>query len=128
MGRTFPIRDSTPCRPNGSPLCTILRYPFLVTDLIIFPIFTTFERGVRAEKTQFFGQNFPKMPQNAFFYLFFFRILPAPQKFGQNKAFVMLCESLENHFGRPKKKIDNIFEIFLKVRPLLEKILDPPLL
>ena len=36
------------------------------------PIYTNFERGARAEKTQFFfGQNFPqKVPKNAFFGLF----------------------------------------------------------
>ena len=35
VGR-FTFRDSTPCRPKGSRLCTILRYPYLVTDLKIF--------------------------------------------------------------------------------------------
>ena len=61
-----PLRDSTPCRPKGSPLSTILRYPFLVMDPKNFlkalpaPIYTSFEGGARAEKTQFFGQNFSK--------------------------------------------------------------------
>ena len=27
--RLSPLRNSTPCRPKGSPLCTILRYPCL---------------------------------------------------------------------------------------------------
>ena len=38
----------------------------------------------------------------------------------------MLWESSEFHFGRPKKKVDKIFDNFLKIRPL-EKIVDPPL-
>ena len=45
----------TPCRPKRSPLCTILRYPFLADGPE-----KIFERGARAEITQFFGQNFPK--------------------------------------------------------------------
>ena len=27
-----PLRDSTPSRPKGSPLCTILRNPYLMMD------------------------------------------------------------------------------------------------
>ena len=38
----------------------------------------------------------------------------------------MIWESLDNQFG-PPKKVDKYFEHFLKTRPLLEKILDPPL-
>ena len=57
------LRGSTPCRPKGSPLCTILRYPFLVTDPKNFlkaHTYTNFERGAHAKKTQFFGQHFSK--------------------------------------------------------------------
>ena len=42
----------------------------------------------------------------------------------------MLWESSKNQFGRPnlkKKKVVKILENFLKIRPPLEKILDPPL-
>ena len=48
------------------PLCTILRYPFLVRDRKIFlkapsaPIYTNFEGGARAEKMRCFGQHFAK--------------------------------------------------------------------
>ena len=66
------LRDSTTCRPKGSPLCTILRYPFLVTEAKIFlkaplaPIYFNFEVGSvkifqKVSKTPFFGlffQNF----------------------------------------------------------------------
>ena len=48
--------------PKGPP-CTILRYPFLVTDPKNFPkapTYTNFNGGERAKKTQFFGQKFPK--------------------------------------------------------------------
>ena len=69
-----PLRDSTHCRPKGSPLCTILRYPFLVMDPKIFlkaPMYTYFEGGERAEKTQFFGQNFFKKCLKTPFLAFF---------------------------------------------------------
>ena len=65
-GLSFPLRDSTPCRPKGSTLWYFLRNPFL-TDrpenflrVALAPIYTNFEGRARAEKTQFFGQNFPK--------------------------------------------------------------------
>ena len=46
---------------KGSSFCTILRYPFLVMDPKNFlKACTKFEGGARAEKAQFFGQNFPK--------------------------------------------------------------------
>ena len=65
-GCSSPFRDSTPCRPKMSPFCTILRYPYLVTDPKIFlksplaPIYTNFEGGVRAKKKKILGQKFPK--------------------------------------------------------------------
>ena len=48
--------------------------------------------------------------------------------FGRNMVFLVLSESSENQFGRPKKA-DTIFKFFLKPPPPppLEKILDPPL-
>ena len=57
---TPPLKDSTPCRPKGSPLCTILRYPNLVMNPKIFlkaPVYTYFEWGARAKKMQFFWSN-----------------------------------------------------------------------
>ena len=68
-GRTppFPLRDSTPCRPKGSPFDTFYEIHFWPTDPKIFlkapwaPIYTNFEGGSRAGKTQVFGQNFPKI-------------------------------------------------------------------
>ena len=61
-----PLRDSTPCRPERSPLCTILRYPCLVANPENFlkvpmaPKYTNFEGERAQKKKQFFGQNFPK--------------------------------------------------------------------
>ena len=58
-----PLTDSTPCRPKGSPLCTILRYSFLVTDPKIFlkassaPILTNFDGKAHAEKSDVLVKN-----------------------------------------------------------------------
>ena len=64
----LPLRDSAPCRSKGSDLCTILGYPFLVTDHKIFlkaplvPIYTTnFEgEGKGAPKKRNFWSKFSK--------------------------------------------------------------------
>ena len=56
---------------------------------------TKFEGGARAKKTQFFGQNFPKKR------LFFKNLIAGRRKFGQNRTFLVLWESLENAYGRP---------------------------
>ena len=110
------LSDSTPCRPKGSTLCTILRYPFLaefITFLKVSPIYTNFEGGARAEKTRFFGQNFQKVPKNSFFGLFF-------KKFVCDAESLIKLRSLKC-FGRAQKinlvdlkkrstKISNFFE------------------
>ena len=65
-GLRFLLRDSTPCRPKVPPLVLFKKICFWPTDPKIFlkaplaPIFTNFEGGARAEKTQIFSQNFPK--------------------------------------------------------------------
>ena len=64
----FSPEEFDPLPTQSDPLCTILRYPYLVTDPKSFlraplePIYTNFEGGggARAEKAQFFGQSFPK--------------------------------------------------------------------
>ena len=80
-GRAYasPSGIRPPADPKG-PLCAILRYPYLMTDTPKSflkapkaPIYTNFERGMRAEKTRFFGRSFPKITAlNASFGLFFF--------------------------------------------------------
>ena len=56
--------------------------------------------------------------------------LPEALKIWPKKTFLVIWESSENQFSRPKKQVDIIFKFFLKVRPPppLEKILDSPLL
>ena len=81
---------------------------------LLAPIYTSFEGGARAEKTQFFGLNFPK---SAFFWLVFLKFCLRRRKFGHNRNKTVPRESSKNQFGRSKKKVDKIFENFLKIRP-----------
>ena len=104
-----PLRDSTPCRPKGTPLWYFLRNPFLVTDPKIFlkapsaPIYSIFEGGARAEKTRFFCQHFSKSAQKRLFLTVFSKICLRRRKFSQNRGKTVLSESSKNQFGRPKK-------------------------
>ena len=92
-GMDAPLRDSTPCRTRGSPLCTILRYAFLVTDpknvrKLLTPIYILVFRGERAPKKRDFWSKFRQnavFGQNAFFGLFF-KNLPATQKIWSNQG------------------------------------------
>ena len=80
---------------------------FLRAPLV--PIYTNFEGAARAEKIDFLVKIFQEM-------------LKKTQKIWPKQG-LLLWESSENQFGRPKKGRQ-----FLKVRPPpLEKILDPPL-
>ena len=78
-------------------------------------------KGLRAEKYQIFGKNFPKCSKTAFFTCFFFSSKKCMRRkiFGHNTVFVVFWDCLENQFGRPKS--------FWKSAPPLEKILGPPL-
>ena len=79
------LKDSTPCRPKGSHIWYFLKIHFWPTDpknslkAPLGPIYTNFEGGARAEKTQFFYKNFQKVPKNALFGLFF-KTSPAAPK------------------------------------------------
>ena len=55
----------------------------------------------------FFGKNFQKKLKNIFLACVF-KISTAAQKNGQIAVFIVVCEILENHFGRPKTKIDKL--------------------
>ena len=107
-----------PWRPKGSPLCTILRYPFWLTDFKIFlkapwaPIYS-----------KFWGRIFSKRPKNAFFGLFS-KICLRGRKIGQIRVFIVVGGSSENQFGRPKKEVHITFKKILKIRPHLWEI--PP--
>ena len=81
------------CRPDESPLCTILRYLFLVTDPKTFlkapsaPIYTNFEGGSRAKKRNFLVKIFQKSLKTPFwpvFSKFWLRL----RSFGQNGVFI----------------------------------------
>ena len=63
----FSFRDSTPCRPKGSPL-----WYFLGNPLSRNPQYLLLLRGVRApKKRNFLVKIFQKVPKNAFFDCFF---------------------------------------------------------
>ena len=80
-----PLRDSTPCRPKGSPLWYSLRNPFLADRPSNFlkaplaPMYTNFEEGARAEKNAIFWSKLSKKCLKRLFWTFF-KILPAAQK------------------------------------------------
>ena len=60
------LRYLTPRQPKGPPLVLFYETHFRPVNPKIFlkaplaPIYIYFERGAHAEKTRFFGQNFPK--------------------------------------------------------------------
>ena len=92
------------------------------------PIYTNFE-GERAPKKNaiFLSKFFKKCPKTAFLTVFS-EICLRRRKFSQNGGKKVLWESSKNQFGRPKKKKGRQnFRIFFENPPLLEKILDPPL-
>ena len=102
------------CNTFGSSLCTIVRYPFLVTDTKIFlkvswaPIYINL-RG-----------SAPK--QNAFFGLFFFKNLPAAQKNWSKCGLYSDLGKLRNQFGRPRGKKS----AKLSIRPSRENLRSAP--
>ena len=87
-GRTPPppLRDSTLCRPKGSPFDTFSEIHFWPTDPKIFlkapsaTICTNFEGERAPKKRDFFVKFFQKVHKNGFFDCFFFKNLPAAQK------------------------------------------------
>ena len=99
---------------------------FWLTDLRIFlkaplePIFAYFKGGTRAEKRDFSVDIFQKVPKNAF--LAFFKICLRRRTFYQIKVFIVVWESSEKQFGRPKKKVDKIFKFFSENPPPTRQI------
>ena len=93
---------------------------FLATDPKIFlkaplaPIYTNFEGGARAKKTQFFGQNFPKSPKNAFFGLFFQNFACGAKIFAKTGTKLCVGRARKiNSVDLTKKRSTK----FLKIRP-----------
>ena len=74
----------------------------------------------RAEKTQFFGQNFQKVSK-IFFWPLFSKFRTRRRKFGEHRVFIVICESSEDQFDRPKKKKRSI-----KFRKFFENATFPP--
>ena len=120
-----------PADPKGPPFGTFYEIHFLPTDPKIFlkaplaPIYTNFEGERAPKKRDFLVKIFQKVPKNAFFGLFFQIFACGAKNFAKTGTKPCIRESSKNQFGRPKKKVDKIFEIFWK--SALEKILHPPL-
>ena len=129
-GRTRPPSRICPLPTQRSPFVLFSDIHFWLTDLKIFlkaplaPIYTNYE-GERAPKKRALVNFFPKSDSNTFlvciskFYL-------RRKIFGQIGISIMIWESSENQFGRPKKNTTNFLKIFENLPPV-EKILDPPL-
>ena len=106
-----------PADPKVPP-CSILGYPFLAEGPQFFlkaplaPIYITLRRKRAPKKLTFLVNIFQKVPKNSFFSKFCWC-----RNFGQNRVFLVLWENSENQFGRPRKKVEKIFESFLKIRP-----------
>ena len=132
FGRFPFLRDSTPCRPKGSPLWTILRNPFWMTDLKIFrkaplaPIYADFDGGARWKKTRFLVEIFQKVHKNPRFWPVFLKICLRCRNVSQSRLFIVFWESAENQFDRPKKGWKKISIFFFENPPPFEKF-DPRL-
>ena len=118
-----------PADPKGSPFGTFEVNLFWPTDLKtslkapLAPIYTNFEGGARAEKTQFFGQNFPKCLKTPFLDCFckIENLVETGTK---------LCLGRAGKFNSVdlKKRSTKFFRKFFESPPPpLEKIPDPPL-
>ena len=118
-GRTLPsARTRHPADPKGpSTLSNILRYPFLVDPKIFLnspsvPIYT-FSRGKRAQKNAIFWSKFPKKClKMSFFWPVFFLIFARGAKSLAKTVFLVLWESSESLFGRPKKRSTKFSIVF----------------
>ena len=118
-GRTpLSFRDSTPCRPKGSPFDTFSEIHFWPTDPKIFlkahlaPIYPNFEGEPAPKKNAIFCQIFfKKCPKTAFLTVFS-KICLRRRKFCQIRGKTVLWESSKNQFGRPKKMLSKFLNFF----------------
>ena len=117
-----------PADPKGPPFDTFSEIHFWRTDPKIFlkaplaPIYTNFEGEREPKKTQIFCQNFSKSAQKASLTgAENFAKIGAKQCFGRARK-INLVDL------KKKKKVVKILENFSKIRPPLDKILDPPLI
>ena len=129
-----PPQGFDPLPTQRVPICTILRYPFLVMDLKNFlkaplaSMYTNFEEGsARRKQNAIFWSKFPKKCLKTLFLACFSKFCLQRRKFGQNRDKTVLWESSKNQFGRPKKRSTKFSKFYWKSASPLEKILDPPL-
>ena len=80
-------------------------------------LYTNFEGERAPKKRDFLSQFSKKMFKNAQIDLFFQKFACGAEHLAKHGVFLLLYESSENQFGRPKKKVIKIFENFLKIRP-----------
>ena len=98
------LQDSTLADSKGLPFVLFI---FGRQSILIL------REGTRAKKTRLLVKIFQKVPKNAVFELFLFsKIWLRRKKFGQIRVFKLAGESSENQFGRPKNKVDKIFNFF----------------
>ena len=104
-----------PAGPKGmAPLCDI---HFWLTDHKIFlkaplaPKYTNFKGEARRKNAIFWSKFSKKCLKTHFWYVFFFKFFSAAQKFRSKQSLYFKC------FRRAQKKVDKIFEIFLKILP-----------
>ena len=76
-------------------------------NIVIIIIYTNLEGKRAPKKRNFFVNIFQKVPKNASLDLFFEKICLQCRQFGQNGVFIVILESSENQFGRPKKNRQN---------------------
>ena len=88
----FALQEFDPLPTQRVPLCTILRYPFLVTDPKIFlkePIYTYF-KGERAPKKRVFLSKFYRSCLRTPFWPVFSKFCLRCRKYCQNGVFIMI--------------------------------------
>ena len=104
MGLNSGIRP--PADPKGSPFILFWHIHSLLTDLKMFlkapsvPIYTNFE----GERGPTFCPNFPKSAKKTLFSACVLKTYLRRRKFGQYRVFIVVWETSENQFGRPKKR------------------------
>ena len=112
----------TPTLSNSTivcTLCTILRYPFLVTYPKIFLSclwrqYILSLRGGAPKNNPIFWSTFSK---KSLFWPVFSKFCLRCRESDQNRVFFVLWQGSESQFSRPRKKFDKIFEFFLKIHP-----------
>ena len=130
--RPPPPQEIDPCRPMGSPLCTILRRPlFVYVPQSLFSSFSSsfsnliiLRRQARRKKNAIFWSKFyQKCLKTPYWPVFFSKYWPKQRRKVKPKGLFSALGELGSQFDRAKK--NSQFSLFLKYDPTsLEKILD----